>query len=157
MDTYLIFILGNEHFAVSVSKVLEVLQRQKVTPVPKTPPHIQGIINFRGDILPVIDTRSKFNLPKLNSDEKFLVIVFEIGSKEQKIIIAATADSVKDVLEIKDSDVKPVPELGLNYNSKFISGAINKDDKFILMLDIEKVFTNSDLSNINEIHLTENL
>ncbi len=150
-STYLTFLLGKEYFAVNVIYVLEVLQHQQVTPVPQTPDHILGIINFRGDILPVIDTRRKFNLPADESDKKPIVIVFDVASDNQQITIAATADSVKDVIEIEPSEIKPVPEMGLSYNAKLISGAIRRNEVFIMMLDINKVFSIKDLASVEKI------
>ncbi len=157
MDTFLTFMLGNESFAVPVFNVLEVLQKQTITRVPKTPPHILGIINFRGEILPVFDTRQKFNLSATTEDEAKIVVVFEINEGNDKTTIAATADSVKDVIEIDHSEIKPVPVLGLDYDSRFISGAIRRNDTFTLMLDIEKVFSTADLTNVQQIVNTKKL
>jgi purine-binding chemotaxis protein CheW len=149
MDTYLTFLLREELFAVSVSKVLEVLQKQQITRVPKTPDHILGIINFRGDILPVADTRRKFGLPATETLDKQIVIVFEIGQNGDRITIAATADAVKDVIEIQENEIKPVPELGLNYDVKYIKGAVRRNESFILLLDVEKIFSAKDLATVN--------
>jgi purine-binding chemotaxis protein CheW len=128
---------------VSVSNVLEVLQKQHITKVPKTPEHILGIINFRGDILPVIDTRKKFNMMESDISKKQIVVVFEVGEETEKSIIAATADNVKDVIEINENEIKPVPELGLTFDAKFVTGAVHRDENFLLMLDVEKLFSNS--------------
>jgi purine-binding chemotaxis protein CheW len=154
-STYLTFLLGKEYFAVNVNYVLEVLQHQQITAVPQTPGHILGIINFRGDILPVIDTRRKFNLTVDENGKKPIIIVFEVTSESQTITIAATADSVKDVIEVEPDEIKPVPEMGLSYNAKLISGAIRRADIFIMMLDIEKVFSINDLASVERI-TTEN-
>jgi len=157
MNTYLTFILGNELFAVPVTRVLEVLQRQQITPVPKTPEHILGIINFRGDILSVIDTRQKFNLSLTDNNAKQVVIVFEIENSDgTKTMASATADAVKDVIDIKDEEIKPVPELGLNFDSRYISCAIYRKGNFILLLDIEKVFSANDLATVNQLHTINN-
>jgi len=155
MDTFLTFMLGDESFAVPVENVLEVLQKQTITRVPKTPPHILGIINFRGDILPVFDTRQKFNQTATNQAEARIIVVFEIKEGNGKTTIAATADAVKDVIEINHSEIKSVPELGLDYDSRFISGAIRRNDTFILMLDIEKVFSTSDINDVRSIQNTK--
>jgi len=153
METYLIFMLQQEYFAVPVTKVLEVLQKQKITHVPTTPEHILGIINFRGDIIPVIDTRRKFNLPKVDSNEKYVVIVFEIQNPDTtKAIVAATVDTVKDVITIDQQIIKPVPELGLSYDSRFVQGAVRSDEGFILLLDIEKIFSSKDLASVQSLH-----
>lgn len=149
-STYLTFLIGKEYFAVNVTKVLEVLQHQSITLIPKTPEHILGIINFRGEILPVVDTKLKFNL-KSDGDESKIIIVFDIEHNETKSIIAATADAVKDVIEVADSEIKPVPEMGIRYNSNYLSGAIRRDENFILLLNIEKIFSTSDLAEITQI------
>lgn len=154
-QTFLTFLLGKEYFAVNVIKVLEVLERQYITRVPQAPAHILGIINFRGDILPVVDTRYKFNLPSQNEDEKNYIIIYDVSTADSKIIIAATADAVKDVIEIADDEIKPVPEMGISYNAKYISGAIRRNEEFILLLDIEKVFSLSDSISVSSLQVNE--
>jgi purine-binding chemotaxis protein CheW len=155
-ETFLTFLLGQEFFAVNVKKVLEVLEKQHITKVPQTPGHILGIINFRGEILPVVDTRLKFNLEPHDTDDKNFVIVYDISAANNKYIIAATADAVKDVIEIADSEIKPVPEMGISYDSKCISGVVRRNNDFILILDIEKVFLLSDVEAIETLSLKEN-
>jgi len=152
-STFLTFLIGKEYFAVNVVKVLEVLQHQNITLIPKTPEHILGIINFRGEIIPVVDTRKKINIAS-DEEEGKIVIVFEIDHGETKTKIAATADSVKDVIEITENEIKPVPEMGIKYNANFLGGAIRRDEKFILLLTIEKVFSIADLSEITQLEAT---
>ena len=143
-QTFLTFKLGLEYFAVNVIKVLEVLERQQITRVPQTPAHILGILNFRGEILPVINTRCKFNLPSHDREDKNLIIVYDISTETHKLIIAATADSVKDVIEIDPSEIKPVPEMGLSYDTRYIAGVIRRNDTFILLIHPDKVFSVTD-------------
>jgi len=160
MNTYLILKLGSEFFAVPVKQVLEVLQKQQITPVPKTPEHILGIINFRGDILPVIDTRLKFNIQMDAGIEKQVVIVYEIQNIDDKVtLIAATADAVKDVIEINEQEIKPVPALGLSFDNRFINGAIYRNNAFIILLDIVKVFSAADLESVQQLqsNITESI
>lgn len=148
-ETYLTFIIGEDYFAVNVIKVLEVLEKQKVTQVPKAPEHIMGIINFRGQILPVIDTRKKFRITTENISNKNSVIVYEIKGETDVTTIAATADGVKDVIEIDDNEIKPIPEIGISYDSRYIKGAVNLNDKFVLILDIEKLLSLTPADQIN--------
>lgn len=155
MDTYLTFTLGEECFAVSVSRVLEVLQRQPITRVPRTPTHILGIINFRGEILPVIDTRCKFAMTE-STENKHIIIVFETNT-DTKENIAATADAVQGVIDILPEEIKPVPELGLSYNATFIQGALRRNETFILMLDIDKIFSANDIAIVQQIQTEEEL
>ncbi|HEX2936264.1 MAG TPA: chemotaxis protein CheW [Bacteroidales bacterium] len=148
-ETYLTFKLGQEFFAVGVANVLEVLERQQITPVPRAPEHILGIINFRGNILPVVDTRQRFNLFDSEAHVNSILIVFEMESAENHFSIAATADGVKDVIEISQDEIKPIPEIGLKYDTHFIRGVIRRDENFILILDTEAVFSPSDTEVIN--------
>lgn len=143
-ETYLTFMLGHELFAVNVKNVLEVLEQLQITRVPKAPEHILGIINFRGEILPVVNTHYKFNLTESGGLLKNYVIVYIIGNGEQHFSVAATADGVKDVIEISPDEIKPVPEMGIRYDSRIIAGAIRRNEQFILIIHPEKVFTMSD-------------
>ena len=142
-ETYLTFKLGEEFFAVNVANVLEVLEKQEITPVPRAPENILGIINFRGNILPVIDTRQKFNLTGIEADLISILIVFELGPADDRFSVAATADAVKDVIEKSQDEIKPIPEMGLSYDTQFIRGAVRREENFILLLETEKVFSPS--------------
>ena len=150
-NSYLSFRLGNEIFAITVQKVLEVLEIQKITKVPKTPNHIRGVINFRGEILPVIDTRIKFNLPIAEETIKTVIIVLDLQINDKTMTLGAIADSVCDVLEINETDIKAVPELGSRYNVEFLIGMFKNDDGFIMILDIDKVFSVEELSIVLDV------
>jgi purine-binding chemotaxis protein CheW len=155
-NTFLSFRIGNETFAVSVHKALEVLERQYITKVPNVYEYIEGVINFRGKIIPVIDARLKFNLEKRNENEKYVIIVFDLLVDERKMLIGAMADSVQDVIGFDEENILPVPELGFNYNSEFITGMLKNDNSFIMILDIDKVFTVEEVKLINDATETEN-
>lgn len=144
-ETFLTFVLGQELFAVNVKNVLEVLEQQQISRVPKSPEHILGIINFRGEILPVVNTRQKFDLPDTDDMHKNLVVVFDIAQDNDRFTIAATADGVKDVIEISPDEIIPVPEMGIHYDSRYIAGAIRRNENFILLINPEKVFSLSDI------------
>ncbi len=149
-NTFLSFRIGKETFAVSVQKVLEVLEKQYITEVPNVPEYVEGVINFRGKIIPVIDTRTKFNLPKRTEDEKYVVIVFDVHVEEKKMLIGAMADSVHDVLGLDDSNVLDVPDMGYNYNTDFLLGMLKNETSFTMILDIDKVFSKEDVNILNQ-------
>jgi purine-binding chemotaxis protein CheW len=149
-NTFLSFRIGKETFAVSVHKALEVLEKQYITQVPNVPAYIEGVINFRGKIIPVIDTRLKFKLPRRESHEKYVVIVFDLLVDDKKMIIGAMADSVQDVVAFDDSNILEVPELGFNYNAEFILGMLKNENSFTMILDIDKVFSTEELNIINQ-------
>jgi len=149
-QAYLSFELNDEIFAITVHNVLEVLENQKLTKVPKAPQYIKGVINFRGEILPVVDTRIKFNMPEKENESKSVIIVFDIDLEDKKLLIGGIVDGVKDVIEIENSEIKDIPNMGSRYNSDFLHGMIKKDDIFIMLLNIEKVFSTEELIDISE-------
>lgn len=133
--------MGQEIFLVSVKKVLEVLLQQAITEVPNTPETIKGVIHFRGDIIPVINSRVKFNMKKIAEIADEVIIVFEILKDNKKIRLSASADLVKDVIFVEANDISPVPEIGLKYNTTFVTGMIKHNDKFLKILDVDKIFS----------------
>lgn len=149
-NTFLSFRIGNETFAVSVRKALEVLEKQYITRVPNVPSYIEGVINFRGKIIPVIDARLKFNLPKRAEGEKYVVIVFDLLVEEKKMIIGAMADSVEDVIAFDEENILEVPELGFNYNAEFILGMLKNESSFTMILDIDKVFSSEEVNIMSQ-------
>lgn len=153
-NVFLSFRLGKETFAVSVKKVLEVLQQQTITEVPDVPAYIKGVINFRGDILPICDARLKFNMPLPENETKSVIIVLDLEKDDQKMRIGAIADGVKDVISIDINDIRPVPSMGLKYNAEYLSGMIKSGDTFIMVLNVDKVFASEEvtfLENVSEV------
>lgn len=154
-QTYLSFIVCEELFAVNVKKVLEVLQKQRITHVPNAPVEIKGIINFRGDVVPVFESRTKFDLPERNEDELFVIIVLDLSQGNDVFRIGAIVDKVKDVISIEDNDIKPIPAMSKDFNAQFLQGIFKLNDDFIMLLDVDKVFTNEELSAIRETNVEE--
>lgn len=140
-QAYLSFRLNNELFAVNAFKVLEVLEQQNITEIPQTPDYVLGVINFRGEILPVFDTRVKFNMPARDEQQKFVIIVLDLTINGQKALIGTTADSVKDVIEVDEKEVKDVPEVGSSFNAEFLEGILYRDNGFIMMLNVDKIYS----------------
>lgn len=151
-QAYLAFKLGDEIFAVSVTKVIEVLEIQKITKVPTAPSFLRGIINIRGNILPVINTRTKFNMELIEDTKKTVIIVFDLLIHNKQVIVGALADSVKEVFELHDSEIKPIPEMGTQYNINFIIGVYKKNSDFIQILDVDKVFSITEVDLMAKIH-----
>lgn len=149
-NTFLSFRIAKETFAVSVQKVLEVLERQYITEVPNVANYINGVINFRGKIIPVIDSRLKFNLIKRQNDEKYVVIVFDLLIDNKKMLIGAMVDNVHDVITFEESAILSVPDLGYNYDTQFILGMIKNEKSFTMLLDIDKVFSKEEINLIKK-------
>jgi purine-binding chemotaxis protein CheW len=154
-QTYLSFIVCEELFAVNVRKVLEVLQKQRITQVPNAPDEIKGIINFRGDVVPVFESRIKFDLPERNDEEAFVIIVLDLSKENEIFRIGAIVDRVKDVITIEDNEIKPVPVMSKDFNADFLQGIFKQNEDFIMLLDVDKVFTNDELVAIKETNVEE--
>jgi purine-binding chemotaxis protein CheW len=154
-NTYLSFIISKELFAVNVSKVLEVLQKQAITKVPNAPDFIKGIINFRGEVVPVFESRIKFKLQDRSENESFVIIVLDLSKENEIFRIGAIVDCVKDVLTIDDSEIKPVPAMSKDFNTDFLQGIFKLHNDFIMLLDPEKVFSGAEISELKDAHKLE--
>jgi purine-binding chemotaxis protein CheW len=149
-NTYLSFTVCDELFAVNVVSVLEVLQKQHITHVPNAPNFIKGIINFRGEVVPVFESRIKFDLPSRSEETSFVIIVLDLSTNNEIFRVGAIVDKVKDVIAIDDNDIKSVPKMSKDFHSDFLYGIFKLGDDFIMLLDVEKVFTGEEKHAIIE-------
>jgi len=111
-----------------------------ITEVTKSPKDIKGIINFRGEVVPVLDIRIRFNLPMRDNKENFVIAVLDLVKNGEPFRIGAIVDKVKGIITIYDSDIKHVPPMDSKFNTEFLKGFTRYEVKFILVIDIEKVF-----------------
>jgi purine-binding chemotaxis protein CheW len=155
INTYLSFVVCDELFAVNVVNVLEVLQKQRITKVPNAPTFIKGIINFRGEIVPVFESRVKFSLPDREENHSYVVIVLDFTSGSDVFRIGAIVDKVKDVINIDDTEIKSVPKMTEKFKTDFLKGIFKLKEDFILLLDVEKVFTGEEQIAIKEANKLE--
>ena len=145
---YLTFELAGESFAFDVLKTREVLNTVKITPIPKTPPFMSGVINLRGNVVPVIDLRKKFNLPDKGMTIDTSIIIVEVEQDNGTIIIGALVDSVKSVAQFDRKQTEPPPKIGMKLNENFIDAIAKKDDNFIILLNSDSVFSEEELNEI---------
>ncbi len=150
INSYLSFNLGDEEFAVNVSKVLNILEMLKITEVPKSPEYMKGVINLRGTVLPVIDTRIKFGMTPTEYTNNTCIVVMEIEMDNDIVQVGTLVDSVQAVLELEDSEIQPPPSIGSKYKSEFIYGMVKVDEKFIMLLDMEKVLSAEEVTMVKE-------
>ncbi|MCB8963934.1 MAG: chemotaxis protein CheW [Bacteroidales bacterium] len=141
INSYLTFKLGDEEFAAHVGKVLNILEMTKITQVPKAPDYLKGVINLRGAVLPVIDARIKFGMPEAEYTTNTCIIVLDIDLDGDSVHVGAIVDSVQAVLEIDNNQIMPLPTLGSRYKSEFIIGMSKVDEKFIIILNMDAVFS----------------
>ena len=150
INSYLSFKLGDEEFAAHVGKVLNILEMTKITEVPKSPEYMKGVINLRGTVLPVIDTRIKFGMSPTEYTNNTCIVVMEVELDHDIVQVGALVDSVQAVREIDDSQIQPPPSIGSKFKSEFIYGMFKVDEKFIMLLDMEKVFSSDEIISLQE-------
>ncbi len=143
---YLTFQLGEEVFGLDVSHVREILEVTTVTKVPKTPDYMRGVINLRGSVVPVLDMRLKFGLTRTEKTVNTCIIVVEVSFEDESTIIGALVDSVQEVFELEPEQIEPAPKIGTQLKTEFIKGMGKKDDHFIIILNIDKVFSSEELA-----------
>ena len=143
---YLTFKLADEVFAFDISKVREVLDFTSITRVPRMPDFLRGVINLRGTVVPVVDLRLKFGMPKTDKTVDTCVIITEVNVDGEQTTLGALADSVQEVLDLDQENIEPAPKIGSGLNTEFIKGMGKHNEKFIIILDIDKVFSAEELA-----------
>jgi purine-binding chemotaxis protein CheW len=152
---YLTFKLGDEIFALDISKVREVLDFTAVTKVPRTPEFMRGVINLRGNVVPVVDMRLKFGMTKTEKTVNTCIIIVEISLDGDTTVLGALADSVQEVIDLEPDKIEPAPKIGTRLKTDFIKGMGNRNEQFIIILDIDKVFSVDELSLVQDAGQTE--
>jgi len=145
---YLTFQLGEEVFALDVSHVREILEFTTVTKVPKTPDYMRGVINLRGSVVPVLDMRLKFGLTEIEKTVNTCIIVVEVSCEGETTVIGALVNSVQEVFELEQDQIEPAPKIGTQLKTGFVKGMGKKDDRFVIILDIDKVFSSEELAGV---------
>ena len=149
-NSYLTFKLGEEEFGAHVSQVLNILEMTKITAVPKTPDYMKGVINLRGSVLPVIDTRIKFGLPETDYTSNTCIVVMDLELNDDTVHIGAIVDEVLSVIEIEEEQIEPPPGIGNKYKSEFIYGMAKVEENFVMLLDMQKVLSFEEMSDISQ-------
>ena len=144
-NQYLTFKLDQEIFALSIAKVREVLDFTEITKVPKTPDFMRGVINVRGGVVPVMDLRVKFGMEPTPQTVNTCIIIVEILIEGEKTILGALADQVEEVLDLDPDQIEPPPRVGTGLRTEFIKGMGKREEQFIIILDIDRVFSSDEL------------
>ena len=143
---YITFKLGEEVFAINVSQVREVLDLSLVTKVPTAPSYMRGVVNVRGNAIPVVDLRAKFGLPQVPDTVQTRIVVLELDLDGESVVLGGLADSVHEVIELEPNQIDEPPHIGMRWKTELIQGIGKRGDQFIILLDITKVFTEKDLA-----------
>ena len=140
--------LENEVYGVDIMSVREVLDFTSVTKVPQTPDFMIGVINLRGNVVPVIDLKLKFGLGKTVKTVNTCVIIVEVDIDEDTIVLGALADAVQEVVDFDGAQIEDAPKIGTQLNTAFIQGMAKRDDGFVIILDVDSVFSSNEISTI---------
>lgn len=145
-NQYVTFRLGEEIFALDVFRVLEVLDLMSITKVPQSSEFMCGVINVRGSVVPVVDLRLKFGLSPIDNTVTTRIMVAEIDFEGETIVTGALADAVLDVMDILPESIEPPPKVGSRRGIEFIDGIARQDDRFIMILNIDRIFLADELA-----------
>lgn len=151
LDSYLTFRLGAEYFGVNIGHVTKILGLVSITNVPNSPRYFKGIINHFGEVLPVFDGRLKFGFQEVENTRNtcILILVFELDG--QVLSSGIIVDSVEKVVVLDRDQIKSPPSVGKGFNNEFIYGISNVNDEFLIILNLEKIFSEEEISIINTV------
>lgn len=145
---YLTFALGTEEYGLEILKVREIIGYMEITGVPRTPDYVKGVINLRGQVIPVIDLRSKFGMEQSEVSEQTCIIVVEVTQQNQNFSTGIIVDHVEEVLDIEGKNIEEAPNFGSSINTDFILGMGKVGESVKILLDIDKVLATTDLQNL---------
>ena len=142
---FVTFILKDETYGINVMQVQEVLRVTEIAPVPGAPNYVLGIINLRGNVVTVIDTRGRFGLPSTEVDDSSRIIVIE----SEKQVVGILVDAVSEVVELRSNEIEVVPNVGNDESSRYIQGIATREDSLLILVDLNKLLTNEEWAEIN--------
>ena len=141
------FNLGSEEYAVAILKVQEINRMKEITRVPNSPPYVEGVINLRGKVIPVVNLRSKFGLAAKENNEQTRIMIMDI----QGITMGLVVDSVSEVLRIPSTTVEPTPPMASNISAEFIKGIAKVDERLIILLDMDRLLGKTEGAEMIEV------
>lgn len=144
-EKLLTFSLGSEGYGVSILKVKEIIGMMHITPVPRTPNFVKGVINLRGKIIPVVDLRSKFNMDEKQYNERTCIIVVEVSLNNTQRLLGVVVDMVSEVVSITSEEIEPPPQYGTKLDHNFILGIGKIKDRVVIIIDIDEIFLQDDV------------
>lgn len=142
---FLTFTLGDEEYGVDILKVQEIRGYDTVTALPDAPEFIKGVINLRGTIVPVLDLRLKFNLSKAEYNDFTVMIILNIAER----VVGIVVDGVSDVIDLPEEAIRPAPEIGASVDCQYITGIGTIDKRMLILLDIERLITSTDMGLVS--------
>lgn len=151
-DRYLSFCLMDEEYCIEILKVKEIMAMVNITKIPQTPPFIQGVINLRGDIVPIIDLRLRFEMDFKEYTERTTIIIVELDYKEQKTLLGIAVDAIREVIIIPEERRSAVPYINSRIKSDYIKGIAELNNTIRIMLDIDMILSEEEKAVIKELN-----
>ncbi len=145
---FLTFSLGQEEYGIELLNVQEIKGYSAITPIPNTPPHIKGVMNLRGAVIPIVDLRIRFGMEAIEYTKFHVIIVINVGTKVMGLLV----DAVSDVLNAGVEDIRPAPDFGAHADTRFISGMASTGDKMAVLLDLDTLLSEADLAVSTEVN-----
>ncbi len=142
---YVTFLLGNETYGISILKLNEIIAYQEGTTIPNVPGFIKGVLNLRGTVVPVIDLRERFSMEKKEYDQFTVIMILDVSGRIMGLIV----DAVSDVITLGKESIKPRPNFSTSISLEFIQGMGVKDNKFIILLDVDKLLSVDELNLVD--------
>ena len=141
-NQFLTFLLDEQEYGLELFKIREIQGYAPITPIPNLPPHVRGVMNLRGTVLPVIDLRMKFRLPAVEYN-KFTVIVIAMVAEK---LVGLLVDAVSDVLLVASDAMRPAPDFGAAVDTRFINGVFQTRDRLAVVLNLEKLLSEIEIA-----------
>ncbi|WP_026474883.1 chemotaxis protein CheW [Alkaliflexus imshenetskii] len=151
INSYLSFRLGEEIFALHVGRVHKILEMTGITEVPCAPDYMKGVINLRGNVLPVVDTRVKFGMSAVEKSKTTSILVTEVNISGENVLVGLMVDAVHSVLKLEQDDLLPPPRIGDKYRSEFISNMARVKDRFYIVLNMDALFSSDEQIDLSEL------
>lgn len=150
---YLTFRIGNENYGLELSQTREIIEYSGITEVPLMPNFLRGVINLRGEVVPVIDLAVRLGRKSIEVQKRTCIIVVELQNNEQNHVLGLLADSVSEVIEMNDDNIEDAPSFGANIRADFIQGIAKRDDEFVVLLDANNALSIRELAHLVEAEL----
>jgi purine-binding chemotaxis protein CheW len=150
---YLTFRIGNENYGLELSQTREIIEYSGITEVPLMPNFLRGVINLRGEVVPVIDLAVRLGRKSIEVQKRTCIIVVELQNNEQNHVLGLLADAVSEVIEMNDENIEDAPSFGANIRADFIQGIAKRDDEFVVLLDANNALSIRELAHLVEAQL----
>jgi len=152
MSQILTFTLNHEEYGVDILQVNTIREWTPITTLPDLPDYVRGVLNLRGNIVPIIDLRARFSLPLVKHSATTVVILLNVEYLEKELVIGIVVDSVSDTYTINGQDIKERPQIGEHMQTSYLSGLVDINDTLILLLDISKLLSEQDMAQVSDAH-----